>query len=89
MWRGAWIAVLSAYAVAGAALYVLGAGAAIGPCLALSAEMNAACQEAFRASLGWPSQLLATPLPGIGLFLVLTMVTVWLSRRRRRAIDEA
>jgi len=82
-----WISVLSVYAMAALSLYLVGAGAAIGPCMALSPEMNAACQEAFRASLSPSSQLLATPVPGIALFLIFTVATAWLWGRGRRAID--
>ena len=75
-----WLVLLALYAVAGVLVWIF-LGVQVAPCLGLDGSRET-CVAAWLANRGLIADLLATPIPGVALFLVLTGVT-WLLTRRR------
>lgn len=84
MRAAAWVVFLGVYALAGG-LVSLFLGVQVAPCLGLDGSREA-CVATWLANRGLVADLLATPIPGIAVFLALTSVT-WLLTRRRRSAD--
>jgi hypothetical protein len=76
------VALLVAAAGLSALIYLVAAGNTITSCIGLEQAGNDACQAAFRASLPWWHQLLASPAGGVLVFVFLASL-IGLARRRR------
>jgi hypothetical protein len=76
------IALLGAAAGLSALVYLVAAGNAITSCLGLEQVGNDACQAAFRSSLPWWHQLLASPAGAVLLFVFLASL-IGIAKRHR------
>lgn len=84
MRAAAWVVFLGVYALAGGLVSVF-VGVQVAPCLGLDGSRET-CVATWLANRGLVADLLATPIPGVSVFLALTAAT-WMRTRRRRRLD--